>query len=281
MRAVLFRSRMRRVRFEPADGLHVLAFGRLDVYAVRGEYQLVCEVLEPKGLGALQLAFEQLKARLAAEGLFDAGAEAAAPRAAPPRRARHVPDRRGRAGLPAGRHPPLRRPPGPRVPGPRPGRYRGRRDRRGARDAEPPGRSGRDRGGPRRRVPRGPVGVQRGGRRPGDRRVEDPGDLGGRSRDRRDDRRLRGGPPRADALGRRGARRAGEGGAGAPARHAGDPAPPRDGAAHRAGRRPARRHPAPPRPHGSGPAAPGLGAPRGRSGRPARPRRDPARHAQP
>ena len=73
VRAVLFRSRMRRVRFEPADGLHVLAFGRLDVYAVRGEYQLVCEVLEPKGLGALQLAFEQLKARLAAEGLFDAG----------------------------------------------------------------------------------------------------------------------------------------------------------------------------------------------------------------
>jgi exodeoxyribonuclease VII large subunit len=72
VRAVLFRSRVRRVRFEPADGLHVLAFGRLDVYAVRGEYQLVCEVLEPKGLGALQLAFEQLKARLHAEGLFDA-----------------------------------------------------------------------------------------------------------------------------------------------------------------------------------------------------------------
>jgi len=71
VRAVLFRSRVRRLRFEPADGLHVLAFGRLDVYAVRGEYQLVCEVLEPKGLGALQLAFEQLKARLAAEGLFD------------------------------------------------------------------------------------------------------------------------------------------------------------------------------------------------------------------
>ena len=85
VRAVLFRSRMRRVRFEPADGLHVLAFGRLDVYAVRGEYQLVCEVLEPKGLGALQLAFEQLKARLAAEGLFDAGAEAAAPRRCPRR----------------------------------------------------------------------------------------------------------------------------------------------------------------------------------------------------
>ena len=72
LRAVLFRSRTRRLRFEPADGLHVLAFGSLDVYPARGEYQLVCEILEPKGLGALQLAFEQLKARLAAEGLFDA-----------------------------------------------------------------------------------------------------------------------------------------------------------------------------------------------------------------
>jgi exodeoxyribonuclease VII large subunit len=71
VRAVLFKSRVRRLRFAPADGLHVLAFANLDVYAVRGEYQLVCELLEPKGLGALQLAFEQLKQRLAAEGLFD------------------------------------------------------------------------------------------------------------------------------------------------------------------------------------------------------------------
>jgi exodeoxyribonuclease VII large subunit len=73
IRAVLFKSRVRRLRFAPEDGLHVLAFANLDLYAVRGEYQLVCEVLEPRGLGALQLAFEQLKARLQAEGLFDAG----------------------------------------------------------------------------------------------------------------------------------------------------------------------------------------------------------------
>jgi exodeoxyribonuclease VII large subunit len=71
VRAVLFKSRVRRLRFAPADGLHVLAFANLDVYAPRGEYQLVCEILEPKGVGALQLAFEQLKARLQAEGLFD------------------------------------------------------------------------------------------------------------------------------------------------------------------------------------------------------------------
>src|SRR4029434_2323969 len=71
IRAVLFRNRGRRIKFEPADGLHVMAFGAIEVYLQRGEYQLVVELLEPKGLGALQLAFEQLKARLQAEGLFD------------------------------------------------------------------------------------------------------------------------------------------------------------------------------------------------------------------
>ncbi len=80
IKAVLFRNRSRRVRFEPEDGLHVLAFGSLDVYAVRGEYQLVVELLEPKGLGALQLAFAQLKARLAAEGLFDQARKRSLPR---------------------------------------------------------------------------------------------------------------------------------------------------------------------------------------------------------
>ncbi|PWU21699.1 MAG: exodeoxyribonuclease VII large subunit [Candidatus Rokuibacteriota bacterium] len=72
LRCVLFRSRGRRVRFDLADGLQVLVFGGLDVYAARGEYQLVVELMEPKGLGALQLAFEQLKRKLEAEGLFDA-----------------------------------------------------------------------------------------------------------------------------------------------------------------------------------------------------------------
>jgi exodeoxyribonuclease VII large subunit len=71
LRCALFRTRVRRLRFEPADGLAVLAFGAVEVYAQRGEYQLVVELLEPKGLGALQLAFEQLKARLDGEGLFD------------------------------------------------------------------------------------------------------------------------------------------------------------------------------------------------------------------
>jgi exodeoxyribonuclease VII large subunit len=80
LRAVLFRTRMRRIRFEPADGLHVLAFGAIEVYRQRGEISLVVELLEPKGLGALQLAFEQLKARLQAEGLFDQARKRELPR---------------------------------------------------------------------------------------------------------------------------------------------------------------------------------------------------------
>jgi len=80
LRAVLFRNRMRRIRFEPADGLHVMTFGSVEVYPQRGEYQLVVELLEPKGLGALQLAFEQLKARLQAEGLFDSARKRELPR---------------------------------------------------------------------------------------------------------------------------------------------------------------------------------------------------------
>jgi exodeoxyribonuclease VII large subunit len=71
IRAVMFRSAARALKFKPQDGQHVVARGRLSVYDAKGEYQLVCEALEPHGLGALQLAFEQLKRRLAAEGLFD------------------------------------------------------------------------------------------------------------------------------------------------------------------------------------------------------------------
>jgi exodeoxyribonuclease VII large subunit len=71
IRAVMFRSALRYLRFKPEDGLHVIARGRISVYEPKGEYQLVCEHLEPHGLGALQLAFDQLKRRLQAEGLFD------------------------------------------------------------------------------------------------------------------------------------------------------------------------------------------------------------------
>jgi exodeoxyribonuclease VII large subunit len=73
IRGVMFRSALRLLRFKPQDGLRVIARGRITVYDPKGEYQLVCEHLEPEGLGALQLAFEQLKQRLQAAGLFDAG----------------------------------------------------------------------------------------------------------------------------------------------------------------------------------------------------------------
>ncbi|HEX5474355.1 MAG TPA: exodeoxyribonuclease VII large subunit [Vicinamibacterales bacterium] len=71
IKAVMFRSSLRYLRFQPDDGLHVVARGRLSVYEPKGEYQIVCEHLEPRGFGALQLAFEQLKKKLQAEGLFD------------------------------------------------------------------------------------------------------------------------------------------------------------------------------------------------------------------
>ena len=72
LRAVCFRNQAKYLKFKPQDGISVIARGRLSVYEARGEYQLYVEYLEPAGLGALQLAFEQLKAKLAAEGLFDA-----------------------------------------------------------------------------------------------------------------------------------------------------------------------------------------------------------------
>ncbi|MFI5177218.1 MAG: exodeoxyribonuclease VII large subunit [Vicinamibacterales bacterium] len=70
IRAVIFRMKARLLKFRPEDGMHVVVRGRLSVYEVKGEYQLVCESIEPHGLGALQAAFEQLKRRLQAEGLF-------------------------------------------------------------------------------------------------------------------------------------------------------------------------------------------------------------------
>ena len=72
IKGVMFRSAYRYLKFKVEDGLHVVARGRLSVYEPKGEYQLVCEHMEPHGRGALQLAFEQLKRKLQAEGLFEA-----------------------------------------------------------------------------------------------------------------------------------------------------------------------------------------------------------------
>jgi exodeoxyribonuclease VII large subunit len=69
---VLFRRQALLLRFRPEDGLHVLVRGRVSVFSQRGQLQLVAETMEPVGAGSLQLAFEQLKQRLKAEGLFDA-----------------------------------------------------------------------------------------------------------------------------------------------------------------------------------------------------------------
>ncbi|MEO8595039.1 MAG: exodeoxyribonuclease VII large subunit [Candidatus Solibacter sp.] len=95
VKAVAFRSAHRFWKCQPQDGLAVLARGRIDVYEARGEYQLIVELLEPQGLGALQLAFEQLKKKLAAEGLFSADRKRPLPRF--PRRIGIVTSPRGAA----------------------------------------------------------------------------------------------------------------------------------------------------------------------------------------
>lgn len=71
MRAVFFKNVNRKLKFTPENGMEVIAFGRLTLYEPRGDYQIRVEFLEPAGLGALQMRIEQLKKKLAAEGLFD------------------------------------------------------------------------------------------------------------------------------------------------------------------------------------------------------------------
>ena len=71
LQAVMFKSVANGVKFEVRDGMEVLAFGSVTVYEARGQYQLIIERIEPKGIGTLQLAFLQLKERLEKEGLFD------------------------------------------------------------------------------------------------------------------------------------------------------------------------------------------------------------------
>ena len=71
LRCVMFKGAARNLKFHPKDGMGLVVRGRISVYDQRGDYQLICEYLEPAGVGALQMAFEQLKERLAQEGLFD------------------------------------------------------------------------------------------------------------------------------------------------------------------------------------------------------------------
>ncbi len=79
IRVVMFSSKARLLRFRPADGMQVVVRGRVTIYEDRGELQIAAEYLEPKGAGGLQVAFEQLKAKLEAEGLFAAERKKAIP----------------------------------------------------------------------------------------------------------------------------------------------------------------------------------------------------------
>ncbi len=80
IRAVMFKTQSRFLRFKPDDGLKVVGWGRISVYGTRGEYQLMLDTMEPLGFGSLMLAFEQLKEKLAGEGLFDPSRKRELPR---------------------------------------------------------------------------------------------------------------------------------------------------------------------------------------------------------
>ena len=113
--------------------MRVVARGRVSVYDPKGEYQIVCEHFEPEGLGARQLAFDQLKQRLSAEGLFDRAAQARAAGAAAQDRRRHLARRRRRARHHQGAAPPLRQRAHRHPADARAGRGRRARHRAGAR----------------------------------------------------------------------------------------------------------------------------------------------------
>jgi exodeoxyribonuclease VII large subunit len=80
IRSVIFKTQNRFLKFRLEDGLKVIAWGRVSVYGPRGEYQLILDTMEPAGFGSLMLAFEQLRNRLAAEGLFDSARKKPMPR---------------------------------------------------------------------------------------------------------------------------------------------------------------------------------------------------------
>ncbi len=71
LQAVVFRNTANKIKFELKDGMEIISFGSITVYEPRGQYQIIIDQIEPKGIGALQLAFQQLKERLEKEGLFD------------------------------------------------------------------------------------------------------------------------------------------------------------------------------------------------------------------
>ena len=179
--AIIFASDLKRIPFRLEPGLEVVVRGSLDLYAPQGKFQIKAYAIEPVGRGALQLAFEQLKAKLEAEGLFAAArkrpipklprtiAVVTSPTGAVVRDILHVLSRRY-DGL--GDHD---------LPGPRPGRARRGGDRGGDPAVQSPRRFRRPDRRPRRRLARGPRALQRRGGRARARRLDDPDDLGRRA----------------------------------------------------------------------------------------------------
>ena len=223
LQCVWFRDERVRSPFQPQTGLQVVAHGRMDLFEPQGALQLYVESLQPSGFGNLAVRFEETKARLAAEGLFDAARKRPAAGAPADDRGRHLAHGRGVAGRLQRPRPAMAAGPrGPRgLPGPgrgRPGEHRrgaaarwsggsrrrtprapgrGRRGRRGRRS------SGRHDRRPRRRIAGGSLVVQRRTCRPRDRGPPGAGGLRRGARDGRHPGGLRSGRAGAHAVGRR------------------------------------------------------------------------------
>lgn len=107
VKAVMFRAYASKLQFRPESGMKVIVKARVSLYEKDGSFQLYIEEMQPDGVGALQIAFEQLKKRLAAEGLFDESQKTSAAALSDPGGRDYFADRRGGAGYSQHSGPPL------------------------------------------------------------------------------------------------------------------------------------------------------------------------------
>ena len=206
IRCVCFRDQMRGMKFKPEDGLHITVRGALSVYDARGEYQIYVTLIEPVGLGALQLAFEQLKKKLELEGLFAAARKKPLP--VLPRCIGVITSPTGAAirDILARAEAPISQRAGESVSGEGAGRGSGGGNRGSAASFQSDENGGCADSDARRRVAGRFVGVQRGNSGAGDFRVADSGDYGRGARNGFHDCGFCGGFARADSFGGRGNR---------------------------------------------------------------------------
>ena len=190
IRAVCFKTQVRAMKFRPENGLHVTVRGSISVYEARGDYQIYVESIEPVGLGALQLAFDQLKKRLEAEGLFSPERKKATSDVAALHWSDYIAHRRGRSRRRSHPSPSLSQCAPDVVSGSRSGRRRCTRNRSRTPIFQSPAKRRRADRRPWRRLARRSLGLQRRSCRARHRAVRDSRNLRRRPRNRLHHRRF-------------------------------------------------------------------------------------------